>query len=200
MEASKSSITWAEFIIKIICIKHNLVILKLMPFYTLASLVLMLLETFLQVLFLYGCEPCCCSMLNFFYESNMKTFSPLLNLEKNREVPQRIWCLGDGWTLVLHQKLLQCEGSLAVYIFMVQDWIISPVFFQMSSFKFSELWYKKWNPLFVLQGQIYVAPLPSCLKCNQYDLLRYCDPWPLFSGQCIGVSFRGLTFHLRIID
>jgi hypothetical protein len=64
--------------------------------------------------------------------------------------------LGDGWTLILHQKLLQCEGSVTVYIFMVQDWIISPVFCQMSSFKFSELWYKKWNPLFVLQGQTYL--------------------------------------------
>jgi len=78
MEASKSSIIWAQFVIKIICIKSNLVILKVLTFYILASVVLTLLETFLQALFLYGCESCCCSMLNFFYESNIKAFESSL--------------------------------------------------------------------------------------------------------------------------
>ena len=65
-------------LVKIVCIKPNLVILKVLPFYILASVVLTLLETFLPVLFWYGREPCCCSMLNFFYESSIKTFEPSL--------------------------------------------------------------------------------------------------------------------------
>jgi hypothetical protein len=59
MEASKSSKTQAQFIVKIICIKPNLVILKVLPFYTLASVVLTLLETFLPVFFWYGRVAVC---------------------------------------------------------------------------------------------------------------------------------------------
>jgi hypothetical protein len=70
--------TWARFVVKIVCIKTNLVILKVLPFYTLASGVLTLLETFLPDLFWCGHELCCCSMLNFFYESNIKIFETIL--------------------------------------------------------------------------------------------------------------------------
>jgi hypothetical protein len=77
-EASKSSITWAQFIVKTVSMKPYLVILKVLPFCTLASVVQTLLETFLPVLFWYDHEPCHCSMLNFFYESNVMTFEPSL--------------------------------------------------------------------------------------------------------------------------
>jgi hypothetical protein len=92
----QTSITWAQFIIKIICIKCNLVILKVLPFYTLASVVLTLLESFLQALFLYGCEPCCCNMLNFFYESNIKTFEPRLQPCKEQRSCTENMMVG-GW-------------------------------------------------------------------------------------------------------
>jgi hypothetical protein len=46
-------------------------------------------------------------------------------LEVVRNEIWRIWWLGDGWNLVLYQKLLHCEGDVSRHIVIVQDAIVS---------------------------------------------------------------------------
>ena len=46
-------------------------------------------------------------------------------LEVAQNEIRKIWWLGDGWNLVLHQKLLHCEGGVSRHIIIVQDTIVS---------------------------------------------------------------------------
>jgi hypothetical protein len=59
----------------------------------------------------------------------MMTFEPYPVPQEQPEVAQsKIWrtaALGDWWNLVLHQKLINCEGGVIRSTVMVQDPIIS---------------------------------------------------------------------------
>lgn len=85
---------------KIICIKPNPVTLEVLPFftYTLAPVVLSLLEAPLEVLFWYTCETCCHVLFTCFYECEVMTFQPTLKCWKEPDVAQRkiwkMWWLG----------------------------------------------------------------------------------------------------------
>ena len=88
--------------------------------------------------FWYGCETGCCILLNFLHRYKTVTFNPSCgSLEEPHVAQGKIWrtrWLGDGWDLVLHQKLLHCEAYVTWRIVTVQEQILShfsTLFWQM---------------------------------------------------------------------
>ena len=76
----------------IICIQPNPVTPEAVPFftYTLALVVLSLLEAPLLVLFQYSCETCCHILFTFLYEGKVMTFQPSAATYKEPDVERKI--------------------------------------------------------------------------------------------------------------
>lgn len=94
----------------------------LLPFCisTLATAILQLIETYVEILFWCNCEICCCFLLNIFCGHKIMAFRSNRDSWKEPRVAWspiwRIWWLRDGWNLVLYQKRMLCERPMKRHV------------------------------------------------------------------------------------